>query len=342
MKNEKENTNQYQADTERLRSLISQVDNSGVLAWEAGDILRKVKIEKSYIVKYRTFELYTKIEFEITPQTANNYITIREKFNKEDIGNLMLISHLRVIADIDNDKIRKIVLKAFKKHEELSSNVDNANNQTKNEPYKTKLQDVVATVSMIVEDGNFEISENEILDIVKTNIEIGREQASKKRNSKKVQKGSDDKAKFGDAFKSEFFKDVSALIENEPINEMGVVALFCVMFQSLRGTQIKWENELITFVAIKYIRAEFPDACIRSKNISNKKNFELDIEFEFESYNYIRHGHSKSKNKCDMVVCWIDNAKTNEKLKDKAAIKKMPPVLSLKNCFETGEIELIV
>lgn len=336
--NSKEKEEQFQQDTEQLRNLISQVNNSGILAWDAGDILKKVKNQQSYKTRFRTFERYTKNEFEINPQTANNYITIREKFDRTEIGNVMLVSHLRVIAEIENDRMRKTVLTAFKKQEDL---LKKTNNQPSNEIYKTKLQDVVATVSMIIEGGEINISEDEINTIVKTNIEIGREQAKKNRKSRKKQKGSDDKAKFGDTFTSDFFKDVSALIENEPINEMGVVALFCVMFQSLRGTQIKWKNELITFISIKYIRAEFPDACVRSKNVENKKNFELDIEFEFESYNYIRHGHSKSKNKCDMIVCWIDNAKTNDKLKDKEAIKKMPPVLSLKNCFETGDIELI-
>ena len=42
-----------------------------------------------------------------------------------------------------------------------------------------------------------------------------------------------------------------------------------------------------------------------------------------------------------MIICWTENARTDEKLQDKEAVKRLPPILSLKKCFETGEIELI-
>lgn len=337
-------------DTQQLRQLISQVDNSGVSAWDAGDLLKVVKDKKGYISKFGNFENYTKTEIGINPQTANNYITIREKFTKEEIGNLMLVTHLRVIAEIENDKMRKLVLKAFKEQEEKSNSqnkeitktTDKKSETSTEQTYKSKLADVVGTVTMVLDSGNVELDEKEIQKIIEINVEKGKEEARKRKRAKRQQKGTDGKPLFGNQFKSEFFKDVSALLENEPINEMGVVALFCIMFQSLRGTQFEWKNENVTFVAIKYIRAEFPDACVRCKTTGKtKRNFELDIEFEFESYNYVRHKHMQSTKNCDLIVCWNDNAKTDDKLKDNPTVKKMPPILSLKNCFETGEIELI-
>jgi hypothetical protein len=342
-------------ETKELRQLISQVDNSGVSAWDAGHLLKVVKDKKAYVKQFSNFENYTKTEIGINPQTANNYITIAEKFTKEEIGNLMLVTHLRVIAEIKNNKTRKLVLKTFKEREEKDKDnpqnkqVINATNKeiaksevSAEQVYKTKLSDIVGTVTMVLESGNVELEEQEIEKIIEINIEKGKEEAQKRRKAKKQQKGTYGKPLFGNQFKSDFFKDVSALLENEPINEMGLVALFCIMFQSLRGTQFVWKNESVTFVAIKYIRAEFPDACVRCKTTGKtKRNFELDIEFEFESYNYVRHKHMQSTKNCDLIICWNDNAKTDDKLKDNPTVKKMPPILSLKNCFETGEIELI-
>lgn len=342
-------------DTEQLRQLISQVDNSGIFAWNVGDLLKVVKDKKGYVSKFGNFENYTKTEIGINPQTANNYITIREKFTKEDIGNLMLVTHLRVIAEIGNDRIRKIVLKQFKEREEkskknpkdkqvsITKNKETEKNETPTEEhYKATLSDIIGTVTMVLESGKIELQEQEIEKIIVINIEKGKEEAKKRRKDKKQQRGTYGKPLFGNQFRSVFFKDVSTLLENEPINEMGVVALFCIMFQSLCGTEFEWENQTITFVTIQYVRAEFPDARIRCKTTGkNKKNFELDVEFEFESYNYIRHKHLQSTKNCDLIICWSDNAKTDEKLKDNATVRKMPPILSLKNCFETGEIELI-
>lgn len=324
-------------DTEQLKQLINQVDNSGISAWNAGDLLKVVKDKKGYVKQFGNFENYTKKSIGINPQTANNYIVIREKFTIDEIGNSMFVSHLRVIAEIKNDKTRKLVLKSFKERAEKTKN-----NPQNEETYKTKLSDVVGTMTMVLESGETEWKENEIEKIIEINIEKGKEEARKRKRARKKQKGTDGKPLYGDEFKSEFFKDVSALLENEPVNEMGLVSLFCLMFQSLRGTQFKWKEETITFVAIQYIRAEFPDARIRCKKTgSTKKNFELDVEFEFESYNYVRHKHMQSTKNCDLIICWTDNAKTDEKLKDNPIVKKLPPILSLKKCFETGEIELI-
>ncbi len=298
--------------------------------------MKVVKDKKGYVVQFTNFENYTKTEIGINPQTANNYITIREKFTKEEIGNLMLVTHLRVIAEIENDKMRKLVLKTFKEKEERDksnsqdkpvtdvANKETAKSETSAEQvYKTKLSDIVGTVTMVLESGNVELKEHEIEKIIEINIEKGKEEAQKRRKAKRQQKGTDGKPLFGNQFKSDFFKDVSALLENEPINEMGVVALFCIMFQSLRGTQFEWKNENVTFVAIKYIRAEFPDACVRCKTTGRtKRDFELDIEFEFESYNYVRHKHMQSTKNCDLIICWNDNAKTDDKLKDNATVKK--------------------
>ncbi|NJL76450.1 MAG: hypothetical protein HC892_16970 [Saprospiraceae bacterium] len=42
-------------DTEQLKQLISQVDNSGISAWIAGDLLKTVKIKEGYKSKFKNF-----------------------------------------------------------------------------------------------------------------------------------------------------------------------------------------------------------------------------------------------------------------------------------------------
>ena len=322
-------------DTEQLKQLISQVDNSGVSAWEAGDLLIVVKDREEYISNYKTFENYTKTAVGINPQTANSYIAIRRNFTKEEIGSIMLVTHLRVIAEITNDKLRKLVLEKIKEKE-----VQNSENEEK---YKTTVSDIVGTVTMVMDSEDYNLTEEEVEEIININIEKGKEQSRKRKQNKKKKKALHKKDSFGDPFTSKHFKEISELFENEPINEMGVVGLFCIMFRSLKDIPFEWESEKITFSAIKYIRTAFPDANIRCKSVGRRKiNFELDIEFEFESYNYIRHKHLKSTKNCDLIICWTDNARNDERIKKHPSVKKLPPILSLKDCFDTGRIELVV
>jgi hypothetical protein len=129
-------------------------------------------------------------------------------------------------------------------------------------------------------------------------------------------------------------------MEKQPINEMGVIALFCVIFNYMRKPFKIGENTL-EFRSIKYVQSPFPDACINCKiKDRNHSNTELKAEFEYQSFNYILHKHHKHKNVCDMIICWEDNAKNDEDRSKKEVVKAMPPILELKNFLETGEINL--
>ncbi|TAF72880.1 MAG: hypothetical protein EAZ53_14520 [Bacteroidetes bacterium] len=330
---------QFIKETDELKQLTKQVGNSGVLAWTAGNLLKIVKEKQDFIMKYKNFDNYTKKVLKLSAQTVNNYIFISEKFSKQEIGKLMLITHLQVIAKIENDSMRRFVLKCFKEVELQQ------NNSQKNQSYKTKLQDVIATIAMIQESDIKDFSEgneDKIKEIISINIDKGKQEKNRIKNANKVIKGTKNKDVFGDKFKPKFFKSISLLFENEPIDEMGFVALFCMVFKNLKGIEFEWQNELITFDSIKYVRDRFPDAKIRCKTIGEKKrNFELDIEFEYNSYNYITHNHFKSDKNCDLIICWIDNTKTDSKIGGTVLVNKLPPVLSLKNSFETGKIEIL-
>lgn len=348
----------FEANNEQLKQLISQVDNSGISAWKAGSLLKIVRSSETYTTIYGTFGIYIKMELGISIQTANNYIKIHEQFTQEEIGNVMLISQLLVIADITDENVKKMLVKFLVDFSEFGYMYDEFDPEkypsiTAEDyysafrslkemigSYKVKLSDVVGMVEEIKEHLNRKkcLSKVDIRNIVSSNIDVG--EIIEKNHQKK--EGPD--SIFGHKLHPKYFNEVGEVFENEPINEMGLVAIFCVMFKSLCSVTFEWCGKNSAFVAIKYVRAAFPDACIRCKtDEKNKKSveFELNIEFEFESYNYIRHKHLNSSRSCNLIICWEDNAKTNPKLKDNYAVKKMPPVISLKKCFETGKIELL-
>ena len=76
-----------------------------------------------------------------------------------------------------------------------------------------------------------------------------------------------------------------------PINEQGVVYLFCMTSRELG-------------FLIESIRTEYPD-CEGKRCIDGKGNRweHIFIEFEYKSSNFQEHGHSPED--CDLIVCWI-------------------------------------
>lgn len=324
----------FKKDTEELRKIIKQAANTGEFAWKAGEILKKIRDNKSYQANYESFEKYTQKEFSVNPQTANNYIVIYQSFKHEEIGN-MLVTYLRVIADIDNNNVRKMVLDGFRKIKEKE---EKEKQEKKNNPdintYFANIKDVIATISLIGTTNETETSKEEISETINSVIEKGKE---REENKKKNRGG------FGKPFEPKFFQEIRSLIENEPINEAGLVALFCLLFPMIKGRAFNYNGDIIKFEKIKYIQTSFPDACIRYSTISYKKEIhrEFTVEFEFVSFNYIRHGHHNMQTTCDMIICWEENAKTDSKFCKNKAVKELPPILSLKNIFETDRIELL-
>ena len=326
----------FSQDTQRLKELIAQVDSSGLAAWDAGEILERVKSSKSYFNAFSSFEEYTRLSFNINKQTANTYISIFETFDRAEIGKLTLVTHLKVILEIENDKLKKSVLKGLR---ELNDENRSALS------YSTK--EVVAIVSILQQQSSYENTEDLAKEVIQMVVEKSGKEERRKQDAKRKQKATYTKDFFGERFNFSHFKEVGSLFENEPINEMGVVALFCLMFSSIREIPFFWKGEKISFISIKFVRAGFPDACIRCRQHSRKNPaFELDVEFQFMSYDYIRDGHLKSSKNCDLIVCWEDNAKSDLSharpgLRQKLQVKDLPPVLALKNCLETGEINLV-
>jgi Homing endonuclease associated repeat len=79
----------------------------------------------------------------------------------------------------------------------------------------------------------------------------------------------------------------------EPVNEMGVLALFCMLSRQLG------------FV-IESVQAGFPD-CEAKIEVAPGRWQHFRIEFEYESRNFKDHRHDPEK--CDLIVCWRHNWK---------------------------------
>jgi hypothetical protein len=79
----------------------------------------------------------------------------------------------------------------------------------------------------------------------------------------------------------------------EPVNEMGALALFCMLSRQLG------------FV-IESVQSGFPD-CEAKMEVEPGRWQHFRIEFEYESRNFKDHRHDPAK--CDLIVCWRHNWK---------------------------------
>ena len=316
---------QYVTQTQKLRELIGKVGNSGRSAWKAGEILKRVRDEKLLEREYKSFEDYTRKEFAIKESTATAYIRIHENFVYDHISPIMLVTHLKTIADVPDAAIKESILLTLRQEEAR------AGARTGDKlPYNNE---VVQTIVDVAAKGTSVTNIREIAEAV-----IADQNEDKKQSPKRD--------RFGPPLQSPGMPDAKLRYENEPIDEMGVVALFCSIFDGLKKIPFEFEVdksgrlEQILFRNLKFVRTAFPDACVRCTSNHRKTEFELHVEFEFESKNYWKHGHRHSPRHCDLVVCWEDNWQTS-RLRKLLPPRSIPPTIALKNVMQTGAIELV-
>jgi hypothetical protein len=221
-----DNKNEFAQTTDDLKKLFKKNSNSGKDAWEIGNLLSKTHKEKLYKSSYKKFEDYTLAEFDKTAQTAYAYIKIRDRFERDEIPDDFLVTHLKVISDFENSKIGDIVLKAIEKI------TKEAKKDEKITIPSTK--DISLTFSLLSKTDD--ISKDEVTQILKEISKEAKATTSKKRKRKD---------KFGNRLKSKAFPIIEELFENEPIDEMGTVALFCTMFPYLKGIKFFLQSNIL-------------------------------------------------------------------------------------------------
>jgi hypothetical protein len=96
-----------------------------------------------------------------------------------------------------------------------------------------------------------------------------------------------------------------------PVNEQGVVAVFCMVAQELG-------------YSIELMNTTFPD-CEAMRLVTGNRWERVRIEFECESKNFLYHKHDPAG--CDVIVCWTASWRPAgiEVLELSQAIRNLPP-----------------
>jgi hypothetical protein len=330
--------------TTELKKIITNTQKSAMQAWKAGKTLQDIRTKKNFKSKYKNFNAYTKKEFNITDNTAEQYIKIYEKIPLEMITDNMLVSHLYTLAEMPKE-LKNKVLKTMRWAEE---NIKSKNSKNKL-PYNGNM---VLVLKQIIESAkeNSLLSEDILQEIFRESLNQDIEDRERRARHKK------DPIKEAIPIDNlaihESFKEVSSIYSYAPISEQGLVGLFCTIFHILKKETIDYKGKPYNFSKILYIRVEFPDAKIEltpkpidqqlslfpsvddidSLGSVDNIDIKLDIEFELHSVNYWKHKHHEATEKCDMIICW-ETGKVFE------AINR-PPILSIKELLKSGEIIL--
>jgi hypothetical protein len=80
-------------------------------------------------------------------------------------------------------------------------------------------------------------------------------------------------------------------LAHEPVNEMGVLALFAMLSRQLG------------FILVS-VQSAFPD-CLAKMEVQPGRWQDVRIEIEYESRGFRQHHHDARQ--CDLIVCWRHN-----------------------------------
>lgn len=361
---------------ETLTKLIKQEKEKGKTAWTIGKLLSDLKGQRSAQVKKpdllanfeNDFESYVSETFVFSKAQTERRMEIHRWIKDSNlITEKMLISHLEQVIRLKNEKAIEDLLKDLAKTEKENKNEKNPYNKGIIASVVSKHQQLSQHQKPLQKQSNYnlplksddssESNKNEksteidfnFLEALNTEISDYESQREQKKNQRSDIWGPD--------LKTSYFPEIENIYSKEPIDEQGLVGLFCTIFPIIKSQnltikcldylkflQLSGTQEL-KFFKIKGIRTRFPDAIIEfaffDYKFTKEKRTELFIEFEFESYNYIRHKHYDSEEKCHLIVCWKHDELSRENWKKIYYFKPLPFILSVKNLLETGEINLI-
>ena len=300
-----------------LKHLIERAKSSAMNAWDAGGILNNV-FQDHFENRGFDFNRYTNKEFGITAETAQKYINLFTHIPREMITDDMLVTHLYPIIDIKKKELQLLLLEVMRSFKSQ----DNMFGQPAKQVFTGKDIDNIVTLIEIGDLTGKEEIEKKLIEVISKRKKITK-------NKKKFDQ-------VGHKIEGDHFEELKQIYPNSPIDEQGLVGIFCAMFYFLNNFEIAIGGNLIKFKQIEYIRTDFPDGRIISENAKRKERLVyLDVEFEFESMNYIKHKHHRVKNKkCDMIICWKNNFRKEKEYKN------IPVVFALEELFKTGRIDL--
>lgn len=362
-----EQVSKYLNLVEQLTKLIKENTGSGKKAWLAGKFLSEVKEQELYKPEFEKFEDFLAYKIGISKAEAQTRIKIYTWIKDEKlITKAMCISHLEPIIVLEDKKIIEILLKEMAEFEYF--------NKKSKSKYKAKYNGKVLTSlvndwqqnkQQIINSNNIDCwdklsneQEKAIQEYFYENINFTIDDKNYIKEEDKTRKADI----WGKQIQANYLKEIENFYLKEPIDEQGLVGLFCTIFgiikshnlsikdpDDLKNLGIHQQNRELRFSKIKGIRQRFPDAIIEfdicdKKTNSESKTTELYIEFEFESYNYILHEHYETPERCDLIICWKHDEQTRwERWKQlhKKESQLLPLILPIRNLLQEGTINLI-
>jgi hypothetical protein len=353
---------------EELTKLIKQDQEKGKTAWKIGEGLSKLKSKN-----LPEFESVISEKWGISTAQAERRIGINSAIKNLDlITPKMGITHLEQVIRLGDENAIETVLKYLAQLEDKNS---------KTLPYNEKI------IASVVSHYNQYLRKKEELNNQgsKDNENLFSSYKSKENKNQESSKDisfpfkdyfddeiSDYKSQserkkneradiWGQDIKTSYFPEIENIYSKQPIDEQGLVGLFCTIFPIIKnkGLDIKCLDYLnfleipkkyqypLEFFKIKGIRTRFPDAIIEfyvCNRQLEKIVIDIFVEFEFASFNYIRHKHYESQEKCHLIVCWKHEELSKWENWRKLYYKKnkpLPFILSVEKVLETGEINLI-
>ena len=370
---------------DKLTKLIKQDKEKGKTAWTIGQMLSELRTKKLaqvinpdspdsvIFIEYKYnfdnyFESFVSETFGYSKAQTERRMEIYQGIkNPNLITKKMAIVHLEQVIRLKDEKAIEELLKT------LSELEDKNQNEKDSVPYnETIIASVVnqhqkylqkqsnnKTLSLLSDDSSESNKNQEATEInFHFREALNTEISDYERRSEQIKKQRSDI--WGQDIKTSYFPEIENIYSREPIDEQGLVGLFCTIFPIIKSQDLTIKccdylnflgisvTKELYFLKIKGIRTRFPDAIIEfdicEPRLKTKRTTELFVEFEFESFNYVHHKHYDSKEKCHLIVCWKheelskwENWKNNSYNKS----KPLPFILSVENLLETGEINLI-
>jgi len=301
-----------QEKTRYLEYLISNAKKSAIDTYEAGKMLDEIRKKEGFLPQYKSFNEYTQKSFCINESTADKYIEIYKKIPHNYITENILVTHLYLVTEMKDESKRIQMLKAMNSIEKSG--------KSKKHPYD---YETVLSVKQIIEeskDGTY--SDKDTTNLLQELTKKKQEQSRRKF-----------KLSMGSCIKESKIKGIEDLYTNNPVDEQGLVGLFCTIFHLIKYKPFLYYGRHISFSKILYIRSSFPDAKIEVVT-DDEKTDHLNIEFEFESMRYLRHKHDKAKDACHIIICWKNDWDYKKEI-------ERPKILSVQELIKEGNIILI-
>lgn len=279
---------------QELTKLIKEDKEKGKTAWIIGKMLSELKAERLAKVKTTNFPANSEEDFEyfvsenfgLSKRQTEIRMAIFNGITDSDlITKKMAISHLEQVIRLDNKNAKEELLKTLRKKEKENKNGKYSVPYTAKiiaslvSEYEKTLQKQSNNkksnhnLSLFSDDSN-ESNKNQEATEINFNFKeaLNTKISDYESRTEQIKKQRSDI--WGQDIKTSYFPEIEKIYSREPIDEQGLVGLFCTIFPLIKSNNLtikcldylKFLDISVTtelyFQKIKGIRTRFPDAII--------------------------------------------------------------------------------